>query len=333
MEILSGQDDARGEEPDAAPRIVDSHCHIASFDHLPRSFVDGSIDNAMALFTAQGLPLTRSRMWELYDAKMQDHLCDELVGEMDQAGISAAVLLIADFTCGLKDCQLTIEESFERHAQVMRRHPGRFEVFGGVDPRWGRDGLELFERAVVEDGFSGFKVYPPCGVSPSDRAFWPFYDLCSQHGLPVVVHIGPTSPIMSFDLTNPFLIDGAALAFPTVNFILAHGSVSFRDECRMLCRYRPNVYLDVSGFQMRNGSGPLPNALRDTVSQGINHKVLFGTDWPVFRLGGTQHNIVRSMLGADGSLAALNDVDRALILSGNLKRLMPATTRQAIRSV
>ena len=34
-----------------------------------------------------------------------------------------------------------------RHAEVKRRHGDRLEVFAGIDPRWGKDGVDLFERA------------------------------------------------------------------------------------------------------------------------------------------------------------------------------------------
>lgn len=304
------------------PAIVDSHCHIASFDHLPPSFIQGAVDNLMASLEAQGLRPPRSKLWDLYAAKMQDDRCDELIAEMDAAGIATGVLLIADFTYALKDCRLTIAESFARHQEIRARHGGRLEVFAGVDPRWGQDGIDLFESSVVDDGFCGFKVYPPCGFSPSDRALWPFYEICSDRGLAVVVHIGPTSPVMSFEPANPFLVDAAALAFPRVNFILAHGSVSFRNECCMLCRYRPNVYLDVSGFQMCNKRNGLRNALRDIVSEGINHKVIFGTDWPIFRLGGTQHAVVQSLLGGEGALNALNGNEIGMIMGGNMNRLL-----------
>jgi uncharacterized protein len=53
-----------------------------------------------------------------------------------------------------------------------------------------------------------------------------------------------------------------------------------------LCRFRPNVYLDMSGYQATLGYDPAATAVKKIVSLGINHKVLFGTDFPVFRLQG-----------------------------------------------
>lgn len=306
----------------ARPRIIDAHCHIASEDIIPRSFVDGTVANLEVALVAQGIAPTSAKLASLYQRKLHDPLCDELVAEMAEAGIEKSILLAADFTWALPDCALTVEEAFLRHAEVLRRHPGKFEVFGGVDPRWGKDGLALLERGFVELGFRGFKVYPPCGFSPSDPALLPFYELCAAHHAPVVVHIGPTSPALAFDTANPFLLDAAARMFPTVSFILAHGSVSYREECAMLCGYRPNVYLDISGYQGEPRADGKAAAVRAAVSRGINHKILFGTDWPVYRMQGTQAREVEAILADDGPLADLTDRELDLVLHGNAARLL-----------
>lgn len=306
--------------------IIDAHCHIASGDHIPKSFIDGAIANMAEALMAQGVKATPSKLFSMYEQKMQDPLCDELVAEMEQAGISKSILLIADFTYALKDCVLTIEESFHKHREALARHPGKFEIFGGVDPRWGKDGLALFERSLVEFGFRGFKMYPPCGFSPSDPTLFPFYELCAHHRVPVLLHIGPTSPALSFSTCNPFLLDEAARRFPTVNFILAHGSVSFTEECAMMCRFRPNVYLDISAYQNTLTQQRMSSAVKNTVSQGINHKVIFGTDWPVFRLQGTQKSFVEAITNADGAVSELNEREKNLILHGNIERLLESAT-------
>src|SRR5947209_13908553 len=90
--------------------IIDCHCHIASGEHTPMSFIEGSVANMVAALSAQGVPVTAKKLTTLFMNKMQDPLGDGLVAEMADAGISKSVLLIADFTYALKDCVLTIEE-------------------------------------------------------------------------------------------------------------------------------------------------------------------------------------------------------------------------------
>jgi predicted TIM-barrel fold metal-dependent hydrolase len=306
-------------------RIIDAHCHIASSEHIPKSFIEGGISNVLSSLEAQGIRTTREKLIAIYMHKMQDPLCDTLVSEMNQAGIAKSILLAADFTYALHDCALTVEESYLRHRDILQRHPGRFEVFGGMDPRWGKDGIDLFERSLREFGFRGFKLYPPCGFSPSDPAIFPFYEICAQYRVPVVSHIGPTSPALSFTPTYPFLLDDAARKFPAVNFIMAHGAVSFVEECAMLCSFRPNLYMDISAFQSAMRRDGNADAVKAAVSKGINHKILFGTDWPVFRLQGDQRSFVDAVCGTDGPLSHLSEADRALILHGNAERLLGGT--------
>ena len=302
--------------------IIDCHCHIAAEEHTPRSFIEGSIANMTAALTAQGVPVNNKKLMTMFLSKMQDPLCDALVAEMADAGIVKSILLIADFTYALKDCVLTIEESFHKHREVLARHPGKFEVFGGVDPRWGKDGLALFERSLTEFGFRGLKLYPPCGFSPSDRTLFPYYELCAHYHVPVLLHIGPTSPVLDFTFSSPFLLDEAVRLFPSVNFILAHGAVSFVEECTMMCRFRPNVYLDISGFEATLGYDPSAGAIKAITSVGLNHKVLFGTDFPVFRLQGEQKSFVETLLAEDGPLSDLNEREKLLIFNRNAQRLL-----------
>jgi predicted TIM-barrel fold metal-dependent hydrolase len=274
--------------------IIDCHAHIASCEYFPPPFMDGVIDNMMCVLGSRGARLSRRKVEELYTSRFQDPECDQLVSEMDAAGIARSVLLLADFTFALRGCSMTVAEMLSKHVAVARRHPGRFLTFAGIDPRWGQDGLGLFESAAARGEVHGFKVYPPCGFNASDRRLYPFYEVCKGHALPVLVHVGATSPALGFESSRPIHLDDAARDFPAVKFILAHGSVHYPDECVMMCKFRPNVYLDVSGYEVEELA-----LVRHVLSAGINHKVLFGTDWPFFRLRGTQKDFVDLLLEGD----------------------------------
>lgn len=275
--------------------VIDFHCHIASVDYFPKSFLEGMSENISRAIGARGVPSSSTKVMQFIVARMQDPLCDQLVMEMDEAGIHKAVLLLPDFTYALKDCSLTIEEMIERHRRVLERHGGRFFSFVGVDPRWGRDGVTLFEKAVRDYGFRGLKLYPPCGYLPSDHSLYPFYEICEQYGLPVLTHIGATSPALPFEHAQPRYVERAAYEFPNIDFVLAHGSVHYAEECRMLCSHRPNMYMDVSGYEIADDAN-----LRALFSRNLSHKVLFGTDWPIFRLQGSQAHWVRRLVRDEG---------------------------------
>ncbi|HVR11132.1 MAG TPA: amidohydrolase family protein, partial [Thermoanaerobaculia bacterium] len=296
--------------------LLDVHTHLASLDYIPLPFIEGVAHNLAASLASRGMGIPAARLIDRLVGSLQDPDGSQQLAEMAAAGISRSVLLIADLTWVFKS-PLSLEEIFVAHRSVAARHPDRFVVFGGVDPRWGRDGIELFERAVAEWGFAGLKLYPPCGYSPSDEGLFPLYEICAQRGLPVLLHTGPTSPALSFAFSSPFHVDEAARRFPTVNFILAHGAVHHVEEAVMLCEYRPNVHMDLSGLQGKLAVEGATGYYSHVFRRGLSHKILFGTDWPLFRLQGDQKSFVGELLGAGGLLADLPGNDLDLILCRN----------------
>jgi uncharacterized protein len=268
--------------------IIDAHAHAALEEVLPVRFFDGWVENLERLLPPDAPPSQREALNALFRRLNQDPGCDKLVAEMDRAGIDKTVLLIVDFGFAYPEEMERLHSIHEMHRDIMARHPGRFIVFAGVDPRRGKAGQDLLERALRDWGFRGYKIYPPCGFSPEAHEMYPFYEICSAYKAPVLTHIGPTSPTLSFKHTRPEDIEDAAFRFPDVNFILGHAGVVWRREAAMLAAYRPNVYLDLSGFQPEWRRGDLDRILAEHKAAGLLRKLLFGTDWPIHRIYGSQ---------------------------------------------
>jgi predicted TIM-barrel fold metal-dependent hydrolase len=295
---------------------------VASTRFIPRAFVAGAAANVTARPGGGGPVVTLAQAQIVMEAQHRDHQADQLVREMDGAGIERTVLLIPDFGYAL-ECPMSIAEMAAEHHRIRLRHPGRFYVFQGIDPRSGRDGVDFFERTISEYGFNGLKLYPPCGYSPSDERLFPFYEVCKARGLPVLLHTGPTSPVLSFECAHPNLIDHAAKVFPEVNFILAHGGVNHTADAALLCAYRPNVYLDIAGFPGALHPRGWQQHLRELFGLGIGHKIIFGTDWPLFRLTASTKTCLDELLAAGGPLAGLPAREVAAIMAGTIERLIP----------
>ncbi len=302
-------------------RVIDVHTHAADMRLLPREFVDGALENMCAAVAAIGVTAGRTRMWDRIAHLVDDEHCDALVREMDDAGIGVSVLQVPDFTVRWPGA-LTIEEILFAHRAIVARHPGRLVAFAGVDPRWGVDGVALFERALRDWGFRGFKLYPPCGYAADDRSLHPFYELCAAYGVPVLVHVGGTSPGLDFRTSEPLRVDAPARAFPTVPFILGHGGVAFVEQSILLCRFRPNVFLDLSGYHVSLQFPATRRALADVLHAGIGHKILFGTDWPLCRLHGVQRRMLDALVEARGPAGDLAPVERDAILGDTASRLL-----------
>ncbi|MEI5100732.1 amidohydrolase family protein [Streptomyces sp. PmtG] len=156
------------------------------------------------------------------------------------------------------------------------RHPGRFWVYIGVDPRRGPEGVSAFERMVDAYGLDGVKLYPPCGYSPSDPGMYPYYEICAARSLPVFVHTGPTARSLDYEPAHPMNVDRAARDFPAVDFVLGHGGLTHVETCAYLAAYRPNVYLDTGGFASAPSLSAWPEHLNRLFRLGVNHKIVFG---------------------------------------------------------
>ncbi|VEL98346.1 hypothetical protein ALT761_03364 [Alteromonas sp. 76-1] len=301
--------------------IVDGHCHLSSSRCIPGAFFDGVVSNINASLTAQGVQTDSENIKSMLLSQYDDHYGDKLVSQMNDAGIEKTVLLAPDFTY-IFESDFSYRDLAKQHFETKKRHPDRFFVFQGIDPRWGQTGLKFFEYCIKEYQFDGLKLYPPCGYSPSDKRLYPFYELCQQYGLPVLLHTGPTSPTLNFEMAVPSLIDQAAKDFTKVNFILAHGGVNFVEQSKLLCQYRPNVFLDFSGFPSVLNPNGWKSHLYDLFRLKINHKVIFGSDWPVFSMKESLSAMIEGLMSDDGPLRDANNTDIKNIMAGNILRLI-----------
>jgi uncharacterized protein len=297
--------------------IIDCHAHLAAEGVLPTSFFDSWAANISRNLP----PNSPDDALHLFHHFNDDPDCAKLLAEMDAAGIDQTVLLIIDFGLDFAEETMPLEALYLRHRELSTTYPERLLVFAGIDPRRGEEGLELFERSLREWNFRGLKLYPPCGYSPSERSLFPYYELCQQYGVPVLTHLGPTASCLSFKHTRPEDVDDAAHAFPGVNFILGHAAVVWYEEASMLAEYRPNIYLDLSGFQTEVRRKNFDHILGRHKQRGILRKLVFGTDWPIHRFFGTQQSWIAEMRKTvDKGLLTPQELDR--ILYGNAGELL-----------
>jgi predicted TIM-barrel fold metal-dependent hydrolase len=297
--------------------IIDAHSHVASTRYMPRPFLEGVVDNMLEELRPLGAAFGRNAVLDRVLSGYQDHDASAQLASMDKLGVARSVLLLPDFTYTLEG-ELTIAEMFAEHGALLQRHPDRFLVFAGVDPRWGTDGLNLFIDGVERLGFRGLKLYPPCGYQADSPLLDPFYEYCDSRGLPVLLHIGPTSPVLSFNEAHPRFVDLPARRYRNITFILAHGAVNHPEACLTMCRYRPNVFLDISGTRIETD---LP-ALRTLFAANIPHKVIFGSDWPIVPPKSTQA-LIRGCLGDPGDAPLLIKKEAArLMFGGNIEHIL-----------
>jgi predicted TIM-barrel fold metal-dependent hydrolase len=170
-------------------------------------------------------------------------------------------------------------------AEIVRRFPNQFVGFASVDPHKGDRAIAEIERAVRDLGLSGAKFHP--GVQafyPNDRRFAPLFEKTAALGIPALFHTGtnglgagmPGGGGIKLDHTRPIYLDSLAADHPQLTIIGAHPSWPWEQEMIAILQHKPNVYNDLSGWSPKY----IPPALLKEAAGRLNHKFLFGSDYP-----------------------------------------------------
>ncbi|MBI2854470.1 MAG: amidohydrolase family protein [Chloroflexi bacterium] len=281
--------------------IIDVHTHIG---HSPEDFPSAWMPGGTAIFGY--MRATKGRAWEAKRSewvsrprKTDDPSGEESYKILNKVGVDKAVLLTLDFTLisegryrqGPDFVAARSIEDINRHiADVTKKYSDKYIAFVGVDPRYGRRGLELVRTAVREWGMRGLKLHSCAGWYPNDRELcYPFYELCSKLNIPVLAHCGMELYPLSGKYADPIFFDEVASDFPDLQFCLAHGGGGFShvparhqyDVGISLASIHDNVYLDMGSGQAIYARDPVEfyRELRRGLDR-VPGKILWGTDNP-----------------------------------------------------
>ena len=175
-------------------------------------------------------------------------------------------------------------------------------------------------------GLVGVKLYPvSAGYRINDRRCYPLYEAAARTGMFVLIHLGVTVGYHA-DLAyaNPLDLHPVARDFPDVNFVVAHFGAGFMRESLMLAYQQENVYFDTSGSNNWRRTQVEDVSLKQVFERFLHgagaERILYGSDSTNFPRG-YRVNVLEEQLDVLEELD-ITDEDRALILGGNLKRLM-----------
>lgn len=274
--------------------IIDMHAHAAHFDLYPNVVLENIKDCLReTILQDTGIKIKSQLLSNLVKNTLNDADCSRLIQQMAEAHIEKTVLLILDFSYGIDfERKISIEEIHCFYHAILQRHPDKFRVFSGIDPRRGRSGLELFEKSIVEFNFCGLKLYPPMGFELDDRTLFPFLELCEFYKLPVLTHTGSSFNGMHVSLDYPSSILKISKQFNNTAFILGHAGFLDFENSISIASQRDNVYLEISGFQKLMHEADLIEQRLRILTTKLPERILFGTDWPMFSISGVQKDWV-----------------------------------------
>ena len=244
-----------GRRPLGAYLIVDVHTHVGEYPlHISEKFA------SEARMAWPDVPLGGS---------LDDHYQDALA-DVDRAVVLAFNAPAAGFV---------VPNDYV--ASYVARDPARLIGFGAVDPSEG-SAIDELERMKTDLGLVGCKLGPIYqNVDPLGPDFLRVCEALERLELPMLIHQGTTfARAGSLLLARPILLDEIALRYPKLKIVIAHIGHPWFDEAIAVVRRHPHVYADISGLVTRRWL--LYQALVSAIEYRVEHKLLFGTDYPFF---------------------------------------------------
>ena len=218
-----------------------------------------------------------------------DAVAGQLRREMQTAGLTHAFAMGAWNAGG--DDPLGINRTLE----IAQFVPG-LRPIGAMDPtKTDADHFRKVEQllasgaVVALKGYLGYLHFEP--AHPNYRRY---YELATQHRVPVMFHTGDTySPQAKLKYAHPLGVDEVAVDHPDCKFVLCHLGNPWMTDAAEVIYKNVNVWADLSGLMVGDDGAFASEEGREaaadvahTIQRAIRYserpnRFLYGSDWPL----------------------------------------------------
>lgn len=297
--------------------VVDLHLHTGTWEGTPPGF-----RARLGERVPNGFKWTLTILTDLWLS------ADHILGELDDAGISAAGVfaIYSPHTTGIATNEFV--------ADVVAADPARLYGFASIRvDQWNLDSevqLAAFEAALTDlPHMIGVKVaHAHQQFRFDDARFYRIYEIAGRLSKPIYLHTA-TSPNPGTRLeppyTDPYYLEEAIVRYPKTIFILGHSGwdtarrkLTYVDACIDLAQRYDNVYMEPGALGAERAAEVLPDFVRRIKAGNVTHKLIYGSDGPQYPGYISRHleNFVAAMKDADYTADEMR-----MILAGNFSRV------------
>lgn len=219
---------------------------------------------------------------------------EDLLGQMDEAGVSLAVACPVDHYLAVHN-----REGNDLILEAVQRHPDRLIGMATANP-WFGDAAVTELRRALNAGLSGIVIHSIYqGFRLSDPIVNPLLEVAAEFDVSVYAHSGTAG------LAEPFHVAELARRFPSVNFMMGHaGSSDYYEDAVRALEFADNVWLETS----RNG----PANVNFWQVKKLMNRVIFGSSAPEY-LPVTEIEMLMDVI--------LDEIERRDVLSENIREV------------
>jgi predicted TIM-barrel fold metal-dependent hydrolase len=243
------------------PSIIDCHIHLNNYDGLNKTEnkvlslqerLDALIENMKDNDIAYSIVISSYKVDENRPST------SEIIDIVNKNGLADKIGVVAGFT---------IDNHTKEDLKNYRQ--------------WLKDGL-----------IKGLKLY--CGYEhhyPYDERYQIVYDMCTEYGLPVMIHTGDVFYSRAkVKYSHPLNIDDIAVDNPELKIVMCHIGNPWITDCQEILYKNKNVYADISGLVVGNftlsGQIHYVSKIKEILNYVDDpHHLLYGSDWPISNMG------------------------------------------------
>jgi len=184
----------------------------------------------------------------------------------------------------LEDAAKTHDYGFEVQRMGMDRILGHWIH---IEPATGEAGVRELRRCIEKaPGFLGFAVNGSGSGPASDPKWYPFYDLCIQAEIPVLVFVGttglgaglPGGMGILLDDCHPRHLDFIAAKFPRLRIVAARPGWPWQTETIAVLMHKRNIWYELHGWSPKYFTADL----KHDISRRLRSRLMFGADYPLY---------------------------------------------------
>ena len=179
-------------------------------------------------------------------------------------------------------------EVFDYGFATQRAHPE--QILGHwlhIDPHTGAEGVRELRRCIdVAPGFLGFCINGSGSGPATDPAWTPFYALCIEAKVPVLVFVGttglgaglPGGAGILLDDCHPRHLDAVAARYPGLTIVAARPGWPWQAETIAVLMHKRNIWYELHGWSPKYHQPDL----KHDIARRLRDRVMFGADYPLF---------------------------------------------------